>query len=438
MQAAEETDPANRRDAKTARLRNVAVTISCALRRVARAVGSHRFEAIGLAASTCVAGIVQSIFAARYVGLAGSEPGDIQQYGLLAKEYAAAGATWTYSLWYVLVDLGVVKPSSDANWVATSLVLQGSLYFLKGAVLVLVVSLLGFRWPIALVVSLLVGTAYAFPWPGHDLYNGTFPGSTFTSITQSLSTIAITLVVGSLVVYLRRPSLGRTALLGAACLLVALCKPSWVPGLVFAVGSVTLWRHFRREKNTSQLASVGIFVLAPALLVVAASYAATIGSGGILSGRDLIWEPFRSWNLWSATPLADLFRSLAFPLAALPVLAIIGWRSKNVKVGVPRSSLASADLQALTVGWIALMVSLGLYLGWTEFIPGWGYPNDFNLAWGVQSSVFALNLLTAIALLRGPRPSPLIMFPAIILLAQSAAAVDWMFRVFPSEYGRPG
>jgi hypothetical protein len=416
----------------------VTLTISRALKPVAREVGSNRFEAIGLAASTCVAGFVQAILATRYVGLAGSEPGDIQQYGLLAKEYAAAGATWTYSLWYALVDLSVVKPSSDANWIAASLVLQGSLYFLKGAVLVLVVSLLGFRWPIALLVSLLVGTAAAFPWPDQGLYSGTFPGSTFTSITQSLSTIAITLAVGFLVVYLRRPSIGRAALLGAACMFVALSKPSWVPGLVLAIGTVAVWRHFRSDRNISQLTSVGLLVVTPALFVVAASYLATLGSGGILSERDLIWEPFRSWNLWSDTPLVDLIRSLAFPLAALPVLAIVGWRAKSDKLSIPRSGFASAELEALSVGWIAFLASLGLYLGWTEFIPGWGYPNDFNLAWGVQSSVFALNLLTAVALLGVPRPSRLTIFPAIILLVQTAAAVDWMFRVFPAKYGLPG
>jgi hypothetical protein len=403
------------------------------LRRFAGVVGSDRFEAVGVAVATCVAGLLQSVFAARYVGLAGSGPGDVQQYGLLAKQYSDAGVTWTYSLWYVLVDASVVRPSLDANWVAASLVLQGSLYFLKGAVLVLVVSLLGFRWPIALAVSVLVGTAGAFPRPGHDIYPGTFPGSTYHSITQSLSTIAITLVVGALVVYLRRPSIRRSALLGAACLLLASCKPSWVPGLLVAIATLTVWRHVYKERNLSQATSVVVLVLAPAFLIVAASYAATLGGGGILAGRDLIWEPFRNWNRWSATPLTDLLRSLAFPLAAFPVLAV-GWRrSTNDILGGPRAGLASADMQALIVAWIAFLVSLALYLGWTEFIPGWGYPNDFNLAWGVQSSVFALNLLTALALLRVS--SPLVILPAVVLLAETAATVDWMFRVFPRQYG---
>jgi hypothetical protein len=411
-------------------LRNVVDNVSRPLRRLAGVVGSDRFEPVGLAAATCVAGLVQAIFAARYLGLAGSRPGDVQQYGLLAKQYAAAGATWTYSLWYVLVDLAVVKPSSDANWVAASLVLQGSLYFLKGAVLVLVVWLLGFRWPIAFAVSLLVGTASAFPWPGHDYYRGTFPGSSYLSITQSLSTIAITLVTGSLVFYLRRPSIGGAALLGAACLLLALCKPSWVPGVVLGIATLTVWRHLRGDLDFSQMVSVVILVLAPALLVIASSYGATLGSGGVLASRDLIWDPFRSWNKWSTSPIGDLVRSLAFPLAAMPVLAVVGpRRSATDRFGVPRSGLASAEWQSLIVAWIALLVSLGLYLGWTEFIPGWGYPNDFNLTWGVQSSVFALNLLSAVALLR--IPSRLLILPAVVLLAQAASTIDWMFRVFP-------
>ena len=403
------------------------------MRRFAGAGGRDRFEAVGVAVATCVAGLVQSFFAARYVGLAGSRPGDTQQYALLAKQYAEAGVTWTYSLWYVLVDASVVRSSSDDNWVAASFVLQGALYFLKGAVLVLVVSLLGYRWPIALGVSLLVGTATAFPWPGHDIYRGTFPGSTYLSITQTLSTIAITLVVGALVVYLRRPSIRRSALLGAACLLLALCKPSWVPGLLVAIATFTAWRHVYRERNLRQATSVAVLVLAPAFLIVAASYAATLGGGGILAGRDLIWEPFRNWNRWSETPITDLVRSLAFPLVALPVLAV-GWRRSNNEIrAAPRADPASADRQALIVAWIAFSVSLALYLGWTEFIPGWGYPTDFNLAWGVQSSVFALNLLTALALVRVS--SRLVILPAMVLIAQTATTLDWMFRVFPRKYG---
>jgi hypothetical protein len=414
---------------------NTVELIAHRFRRLVNAVTSDRFEPVGVAAATCVSGLVQTILAARYVGLAGSGPGDVQQYGLLAKQYADAGATWTYSLWYVLVDLSVVKPSLDANWVAASLVLQGSVYFLKGAVLVLVVSLLGFRWPSALAVSLLVGTATAFPWPGHDFYSGTFPGNTFTSITQSLSTVAIALVVAGLVVYLRRPDIGRAALLGAACLLLALCKPSWVPGLVLAIAIVTAWRC-GHGRDLRQGASVAILVIAPALAVVLASYNATLGSSGVLAGRELIWEPFRNWNMWSPTPLGDLVRALAFPLSALPALALAGWWSSHGDESVAqRFGLARAELQALIVAWIAFLVSLGIWLGWTEFIPGWGYPNDFNLAWGLESSVFALNLLSALVLLRVGTSAAIL--PMLVLFAQAATTVDWMFRIFPSIYGGP-
>ena len=266
------------------------------------------------------------------------------------------------------------------------------------------VSLLGFRWPSALAVALLVGTASAFPWPRHDFNNGTFPGTTFTSITQSLSTVAIALVAAALVVYLRRPNVGRAALLGAACLLLALCKPSWVPGLVVAIAIVTMWRA-GRNGDLRQGASVAVLVIAPALAVILASYNTTLGSGGVLGGRDLIWEPFRNWNMWSPTPLGDLVRSLAFPLSALPALALAGWWSSHGDESVAqRFGLARAELQALIVASIAFLASLGIWLGWTEFIPGWGYPNDFNLAWGVQSSIFALNLLSAVVLLRVGTP----------------------------------
>jgi hypothetical protein len=406
------------------------------MRRLAGALVADRHESVGIAGATCVAGLVQSVLAAVFLGLAGSGPGDVQQYGLLAKQYAESGFAWTYSLWYVLVDLSVVRPSLDANWVAASLVLQGSLYFLRGAVLVFVMSLLGFRWPIALAVSLLVGTASVFPWPGRDYYRGTFPGATYLSITQSLSTIAITLVVGSLVVYLRRPTMQRAALLGASCLLLALCKPSWVPGLAVAICALTVWRRIRKEITSIEVALIVVLVLAPAMLVVAASYASTLGSGGILSGRDLIWEPFRNWNEWSTAPFRDLFRSLAFPLSALAVLAVVAWRrSASDSTQARGAGLTSADRRSLAVAWIAFFVSLGIFLGWTEFIPGFGYPNDFNLAWGVQSSVFALNLLSAIALLRVR--TALIVFPAVILIAQSASTLDYLFRVFPSEYATP-
>jgi hypothetical protein len=416
------------------RSRNAVEAIARWFRRLANAVSSDRFEPAGVAAAVCVSGLVQALLAARYVGLAGSGPGDVQQYGLLAKQYAAAGATWTYSLWYVLVDLSVVKPSSDENWIAASLVLQGSVYFLKGAVLVLVVSLLGFRWPTALAVALLVGTATAFPWPGHDFYTGTFPGNTFTSITQSLSTVAVAFVAASLVVYLRRPNIARAAVLGAACVFLALCKPSWVPGLILAIGIVAAWRFGRHGRDVREAAAIATLVIAPALLVVLASYNATLGSEGVLAGRNLIWEPFRNWNMWSPTPLGDLLRSLAFPLSALPVLALARWWPSDARV-TKRLHLAGAELQALTVAWIAFLVSLAIFLGWTEFIPGWGYPNDFNLAWGVQSSVFALNLLTAVVLLL-VRTS-FAFLPMSILFAQAATTVDWIVRIFPSIFGDP-
>jgi hypothetical protein len=107
-------------------------------------------------------------------------------------------------------------------------------------------------------------------------------------------------------------------------------------------------------------------------------------------------------NVWLDEVLArlDLVRSLAFPLSALPALALAGWWSSHGDEFVAqRFGLARAELQALIVAWIAFLVSLGIWLGWTEFIPGWVYPNDFHLAWGIQSSVFALNLLSAIVLL---------------------------------------
>jgi hypothetical protein len=345
---------------------------------------------------------------------------ELKSHSLLLKVFPPNVAP--YSIWYLLQYILVGgQKDSELFLLNAGFLLLGALSFLKGVVLSGILLAASFSRIQSLFLSLLLGTAVAFPlpfieqltyWGKSQWYLGTIPPNVFMSATQLTANIFGVVALYSLSLWFERPTRIRFVLSTFLGVLATAAKPGiapcWLLALVIMLAILVFAGQYKIKFALTSIFFAIVLIGTP--LCVAYYF--------FMSGREgsarVVLMPLQTWTHYSSFYwFAHLVASWMFPLTVLVALGIA-------------KKLSPLKIRLLLPVWLIALIGTSIFALFAEVDPAGRVLYNGNLIWGAMTACSGLYVVSAIAL--QDQHWRVKALPFIVLVIQAGTGFSYVSR----------